>query len=95
MPYRTTRQADRDIVDIYLWGCREWGQPQAERYHEGLSAVFDLIADNPRMARERFEVDPPVRPHPYQSHLIAYLLDDNGVLIVRILHGRQDWENCL
>lgn len=95
MPYRTTRQADRDIVDIYLRGCREWGQPQAERYHEGLSAVFDLIADNPRMARERFEVDPPVRLHPYQSHLIAYLLDDNGVLIVRVLHGRQDWENRL
>ena len=95
MPYRTTRQADQDIIDIYLWGCREFGQPQAERYHAGLAATLDLIADNPRMARERAEFNPPVRLHPYQSHMIVYLLDDSGVLIVRVLHGRQDWERCL
>jgi toxin ParE1/3/4 len=65
MAYRTTRQADQDIIDIYLWGCQEFGQPQAERYHEGLAATLDLIADNPRIARERTEFNPPVRLHPY------------------------------
>jgi toxin ParE1/3/4 len=95
MAYRTTRQADQDIIDIYLWGCREFGQPQAERYHERLAATLDLIAANPRIARERTEFNPPVRLHPYQSHMIVYLLDDIGVLVVRILHGRQDWERWL
>ncbi len=95
MPYRTTRQADQDIIDIYLWGCREFEQSQAERYHAGLAATLDLIADNPRMARERIEFNPPVRLHPYQSHMIVYLVDNSGVLIVRILHGRQDWERHL
>jgi toxin ParE1/3/4 len=95
MAYRTSRQADQDIIDIYLWGCREFGQPQAERYHEGLAATLDLIADNPRIARERTEFNPPVRLHPYQSHMIVYLLDDRGVLVVRVLHGRQDWERWL
>lgn len=95
MPYRTTAQADQDIIDIYLWGCREFGQPQAERYHAGLAAALDLIADNPRIARERHEFTPAVRLHPYQSHMIVYLLDDIGVLVVRVLHGRQDWESCL
>jgi toxin ParE1/3/4 len=33
--------------------------------------------------------------HPYQSHLIVYVLDDRGVLIVRILHGRLEWERHL
>lgn len=95
MAYRTTRQADRDIIDIYLWGCREFGQPQAERYHEGLAATLDLIAANPRVARERAEFTPPVRLHPYKSHVIVYLLDGRGVLVVRVLHGRQDWERWL
>ncbi len=95
MTYRTTRQADADIVDIYLWGCREFGRHQAELYHQGLAATFDLIAAHPRMARERPEFNPPVRLHPYQSHLIVYMLDDDGVLIVRVLHGRQEWEACL
>ncbi|MGH7088411.1 MAG: type II toxin-antitoxin system RelE/ParE family toxin [Stellaceae bacterium] len=95
MSYRTTRQADADIIDIYLWGCHEFGQRQAEQYHNGLAATFDLIAAHPRMARERSEFNPPVRLHPYQSHLIVYMLDDDGVLIVRVLHGRQEWEACL
>jgi toxin ParE1/3/4 len=95
MAYRTTRQADQDIIDIYLWGCREFGQPQAERYHGGLATAFQLIADNPRIARERPEFIPPVRLHPYQSHLVVYRLDEDGVLIVRVLHGRQEWERYL
>jgi toxin ParE1/3/4 len=95
MPYRTTRQADQDIIGIYLWGCREYGQAQAERYHAELAATLDLIADNPRIARERAELTPPVRLHPFQSHMIVYLLDESGVLIIRVLHGRQDWESCL
>ena len=47
------------------------------------------------MARERTEFAPPARLHPYRSYLIVYLLDDEGVLIVRIMHGRQDWERHL
>ncbi|MGH7069362.1 MAG: type II toxin-antitoxin system RelE/ParE family toxin [Acetobacteraceae bacterium] len=95
MTYRTTRQADADIVAIYLWGCREFGRHHAELYHQGLTTTFDLIAAHPRMARQRPEFNPPVRLHPYQSHLIVYMLDDVGVLIVRVLHGRQKWEACL
>ncbi len=95
MTYRTTRRADQDIIDIYLWGCREFGQRQAETYHEGLAATIDLITDNPRMARERPEFNPPVRLHPYRSHMIVYVLDASGVLIVRVLHGRQEWERHL
>jgi toxin ParE1/3/4 len=95
MAYRTTRQADEDIIDIYRWGCRKFGQPQAERYHEGLAATLDLIGDNPRIARERTEFNPPVRLHAYQAHMIVYVVDDHGVLIVRVLYGRQDWERHL
>ena len=95
MPYRTTRRADQDIIDIYIRGCREFGQPQAEQYHAGLAATFDLIAEHPRMARERAEFSQPVRLHPYHAHVVVYLLDEKGVLIIRVLHGRRDWESWL
>lgn len=95
MTYRTTRQADQEIIDIYLRGCREFGQRQAELYHDGLPRAFDLIATEPRIARERREFTPPVRLHPYKSHLIIYVLDDVGVLIVRVLRRRQEWERHL
>ena len=74
MIYRTTRRADQDIIDVYVHGTVRFGVDQAERYHEGLVSVFGLLADNPLLARERTEFDPPVRLHPYQAHIIAYVI---------------------
>jgi toxin ParE1/3/4 len=46
------------------------------------------------MARERLEITPPVRIHPFRSHLIVYIVDDNNdVFIVRIRHEHEDWQS--
>ncbi len=67
--------------------------PQAERYHRELQLVFETIAKYPHLARERHELSPPVRIHPHGAHLIVYLADDAGdVLIVRVRYGHEDWE---
>ena len=47
------------------------------------------------MARERQEFDPPVRLHPYGAHMIVCVENGAGILVIRILHGRQDWERAL
>ena len=78
-----------DIITIYKHGSIEFGIDQAERYHKGLIATFDLLADHPRMARERSEFRPPVRLHAYRAHVIVYIMEPSGILIVRVLHGRQ------
>ena len=95
MSYRTTLAADEDIIDLYVRGVTAFGTRQAERYFEGLFSAFALLADNPRMARERTELDPPMRLYPYRAHLIVYVEGDEGILIVRVLHGRQDWQRLL
>ncbi|MBP2506242.1 toxin ParE1/3/4 [Methylobacterium radiotolerans] len=68
---------------------------QAERYQDGLFTAFTLLATHPQMARLREEFTPPVRLHPYQAHMIVHVEDGPGILIVRVLHGRQDWESAL
>jgi toxin ParE1/3/4 len=93
--YKTTWQADQDIIDIYVRGAADFGVDQAERYHKGLTAVFDRLAKNPDMACKRMEFTPPVRLHPYHAHMIVYVEHGSGILIVRILHSRQDWERHL
>ena len=90
MKYRTTEQADEDIVGIYLHGERIFGAAQAERYQDELFRAFALLGTNPKLARLREGFVPPVRLHPYGAHVIVYTADDD-VLIVRVLHGRQDW----
>lgn len=92
MAFRLTVQAEEDIVGIAEAGIRLFGEAQALSYHQQLFDMFELIAANPHMARERHEITPPVRVHPFKAHLIIYVLaEPDDVVIVRIRHGHEDW----
>lgn len=89
--YRLSRKAEEDILGIFVTGVREFGITQAEHYHAGLETAFAFLADYPRAARERTEIDPPVRAHPRGAHMIIYELDGEDVVILRVRHSREDW----
>lgn len=91
MGYRRTAKADQDITDIYRDGFRLFGEAQAEAYFAQLETCFELLAAHPGMARLRDEFRPPVRLHPVGAHIVVYVEDAAGILIIRVLHGRQDW----
>ncbi|GMG85616.1 type II toxin-antitoxin system RelE/ParE family toxin [Paralimibaculum aggregatum] len=92
MIFRLTARAEEDIIQTYLEGAREFGGAQAEAYHARLERTLALLADNPRLARGRTELAPPVRVHPCGVHVIVHLVDESDdVLIVRLRHGREDW----
>lgn len=95
MSFHLTNRAQADMINIYVDGVGQFGITMAERYHEGLLALFSLLSDNPHMDRLRPEFSPPVRMHVYRSHLVIYVEDEQDVLIVRVLHGRQDWQSAL
>ena len=92
MPFRLSRAAIADLDLIYARGAALFGEAQADAYHAGLGATFDFLAAFPRAARLRAEVDPPIRAYPYKAHLILYDIMDEAVLIVRVRHGREDWQ---
>ena len=82
--------AQSDLSQIWHYGADTWGVEQAERYADGLFAVFDLLAEFPEMARERAEFVPPVRIHPSGAHLVIYRREGEGIEILRIMHARQN-----
>jgi len=82
--------AQADLAEIWRNGAARWGVEQADRYADGLFALFDLLAVFPEMARERVEFSPPVRIHPSGSHLVIYRLEGQGVEIIRVLHAHQN-----
>ncbi len=90
--YQTTVQADEDIIDIYVRGVQDFGVPAAEHYLVKLRSTFESLADFPRMSRLLKEFRPPLRAHPCGSHMIFYNEVQNGVLILRVLGGNQDWQ---
>lgn len=90
--FRLTRAAADDLAAIFLEGIGQFGLPQADAYHEGLSAIFAFLADYPYAARLREDISPPVRVHPYKAHLVIYDVGDvDEVIILRVRHGREDW----
>ncbi|AAK24946.1 conserved hypothetical protein [Caulobacter vibrioides CB15] len=91
MSYRLSRKAEQDLIDIYVAGVGLFGVAQAERYQDTLEAAFGAIAAFPHIGRERPELRPPVRVHPCKSHIILYVLDERGALIVRVRHAGEDW----
>lgn len=95
MAYRTTVRADDDVITVYLHGVQNFGIEQAERYLSGLVKCFELLAEQPRIARERPELRPPVRLYFHGAHVIAYVIQGDDILVIRVLHGRQDWERHL
>lgn len=91
-----SRAAEKDIITIAEQGARIFGIAQAEQYHNELFIMFDLLVDNPRMARKRTEICPPVRIHPFKAHLIVYQIKDSGsILVVRVRHAHEDWAENL
>ena len=80
---------------IGLYGEASFGAAQSHKYLEEMRFLFDLLAAHPFMARERSEIGIPIRMHRYQSHHIVYRIEDDDVVIVRVLHGRQDWEQII
>jgi len=82
--------AEEDLIAIWLYSYEQWGGPQADLYLEKLEQALARIVQTPQLARERREFTPAVRILPCEQHLIVYLVTDNNVDVVRILHQSMD-----
>ncbi|WP_420565145.1 type II toxin-antitoxin system RelE/ParE family toxin [Thalassobaculum sp.] len=88
--YRVSRKAQSDIREIGLYTQHHWGADQRRTYLSGMETRFQQLAANPDLAPLRAEFRPPVRLSRYERHLIVYLDEPDGVLIVRVVHERMD-----
>lgn len=88
--YKLTEDAERDVIDIYLYSIENFGPVQADKYVTGLFERFALIAGNPASGKDFGEVHPDMRRWFEGSHAIYYEPLQSGILILRILHQQMD-----
>lgn len=93
--FKFSKKAAQDLKEIYQYGFRKYGERRTDKYIQELEEAFVLLAENPLICRERIEFVPPVRIHPHNKHLIVYVCRADGILIVRLLHGRMDIQGHL
>lgn len=85
-------RVEQDLSEIYDWIADE-SPANADAYIERLVAAMRLLADMPRMGSCPLPRFPSVRSLPVGSHLIFYQPIDDGIDVIRVVHGARDWEN--
>ncbi len=86
--YRLARDADADLLELFLYGFETFGLAQAEDYRNSMIWCFELLAKNPKLGRKADEFAPGVRRHKHARHVIFYDEQAYGVLITAIVHER-------
>ena len=84
-----------DLKDIYQYGCRNRGLVRSSRYIEYIKRQLWLLTENPEMGVKREEVRAGVRSVVVASHVIFYRTHSSRLEVIRVLHGRQDYQQKL
>ncbi|MCF6200453.1 MAG: type II toxin-antitoxin system RelE/ParE family toxin [Hyphomicrobiaceae bacterium] len=78
------------LEDIYIYTGNQFGEIQADAYHESFAKMFELLTDFPDMGQSADEYIASMRKFRHQSHLIFYNLQRDQITIQHILHAKQD-----
>jgi toxin ParE1/3/4 len=90
MPRITRRPlAEADIIEI--WATIAGDSPSAaDRWVDRLDEQLRLLAGQPMMGRARDELVPGVRSFPFGNYVVFYARLDDGIDVIRVLHGARD-----
>ena len=92
MGHQRTPQADSDLDDIWYYIATRSGSIEvADRLVDSITDRFLLLASNPNIGRARDEdLRPGLRTFPVGQYVIVYRIEEEDVLILRVLRGSRD-----
>jgi len=88
--YQLTNKAESDIENIYEYSILNFGLRIAQEYISGLHDCFELLADHQSWGSNYSFIASGLQRYEYRSHAIYYQPNEEGILIVRVLGGRQE-----
>ncbi len=90
-PVLLTPAAEADLAEIRTYTEEAWGEAQWLVYFADILAAFERIAVFPLSGRARGTFVPGLRSAQCREHVIFYLPDVGGTVVVqRILHGARN-----
>jgi toxin ParE1/3/4 len=93
-PYVLSAEAEADLEEIGDYIARE-NPVRAVSFIDEIEATCQKLAEQPLMGRSRDELRPSLRSFPHGAYLVFYRPLDNGVVVVRVLHGRRNLSRLL
>jgi toxin ParE1/3/4 len=87
---RFTHAAETDLLELWVTIAEE-NMVAADESLDSIQSTVELLATQPEMGRARPELANGLRSFPTRSsYIIFYLPDDEGLLVVRVLHHARD-----
>lgn len=87
-----TAQAEEDLIEIWIYIAQD-NPRAADRVLDDIEQRFHALAYNPLMGRLRPDIAPELRYFVVGSYLILYRTVEDGIQIVRVIHGARDLPN--
>ncbi len=79
-----------DIDAIADFSRQRWGAPRARAYVDALEGRLTELAHQPLLGQRRVDLADEMLSFPFESHIIFYSASEFGIIVVRVLHVRQD-----
>lgn len=88
--YLISQKAIRDIDQIWEYSQLSWSRAQADKYYKLLFNQIKNLALHPDLGKSYNSIGIPYRGLVVKSHIIFYRLENEQVIIIRILHKNMD-----
>lgn len=88
--YRVSDAARSDLDGIWFYIAQD-DVDAADRFIRAIVSRFPKMAAMPLIGRQRGELAPRLRSFPVSRYVVFYRPLENGVEIVRVLHGARDF----
>lgn len=93
--YVLSPRAQADLDEIWDFTEQRWSAAQAERYIRQLWQGIEDVAGDPRRGTPCDDIRPGYFKYGVGSHVLFYRQTAGGIDVVRILHGRMDFDRHL
>jgi toxin ParE1/3/4 len=84
-------EAKKDLKEIWKYIAAQ-DRERADKFLRLLDEVLQSLAQHPFMGKERAEIMEEIRSFPVKSYVIFYRPLNDGIEVVRIIHGARDIE---
>ncbi|QQR80036.1 MAG: type II toxin-antitoxin system RelE/ParE family toxin [Deltaproteobacteria bacterium] len=89
--YLLSPQASLDLEELYEFISKD-NEEAALKIINFLEERLDFIAQFPDIGRKREELAPDIKSFPVEKYVIFYRKIEQGIHVMRVLHGARDVE---
>jgi len=88
--FKLTPDAKASLMQIARYTEQQWGKKQRNGYLKVIDDCFHTLSETPNLGRIRPEIHHALRSHPAGKHIVFYIIHQDYISIVQVLHERME-----